>query len=93
MHMDVLKIKMIMFYTSIFLTNTSQIVIVIPYSDRPIVRDIDTLASYDPVAIDKVSYDLINNEIGLDNSALNVIIKKVHITLKDYGKILMALYN
>lgn len=41
-----------------------------PYSDRPIVRDIGILASYDPVAIDKASYDLINKELGLIDSAL-----------------------
>lgn len=53
-----------------FLTNIAPDCDCNPYSDRPIVKDIGILASYDPVAIDKASYDLINNELGLDNSAL-----------------------
>lgn len=41
-----------------------------PFSDRPLVNDIGILASYDPVAIDKASYDLINKETGHIDSAL-----------------------
>lgn len=53
-----------------FLTNIAPDCDCNPFSDRPIVRDIGILASYDPVAIDKASYDLINNERGFNDSAL-----------------------
>jgi len=42
----------------------------VPWSDAPIVRDIGILASQDPVAIDKASYDLVNQQQGFDNSLL-----------------------
>lgn len=41
-----------------------------PSSDSPIVPDIGILGSFDPVAIDQASVDLINNQTGLKNSAL-----------------------
>lgn len=41
-----------------------------PSSDSPIVPDIGILASFDPVAIDQASVDLINAQPGLENSAL-----------------------
>lgn len=40
------------------------------WGDVPIVPDIGILASYDPVAIDKASVDLVNEATGIDNSAL-----------------------
>jgi hypothetical protein len=42
----------------------------IPWSDASIVPDIGILASDDPVAIDKASYDLVNRERGFRNSFL-----------------------
>jgi len=42
----------------------------VPWSDAPIVPDIGILASTDPVAIDKASYDLVNKQVGFHNSAL-----------------------
>jgi uncharacterized Fe-S center protein len=41
-----------------------------PNSDSPIVRDIGILASRDPVAIDKASCDLVNQEESLPKSAI-----------------------
>ncbi len=41
-----------------------------PSSDAPIVPDIGILASFDPVAIDQASVDLVNSQIGLKDSAL-----------------------
>lgn len=46
----------------------------VPWSDAPIVPDIGILASTDPVAIDRASYDLVNRQPGLPSSAL----KKAH---------------
>jgi len=40
------------------------------WSDRPIVDDIGILASKDPVAIDQASADLVNEQLGRKNSAL-----------------------
>lgn len=40
------------------------------FSDASIVPDIGILASNDPVALDKASYDLVNKEAGLENSLL-----------------------
>lgn len=42
----------------------------VPWSDAPIVPDIGILASTDPVAVDKASYDLVNRQVGFQNSAL-----------------------
>lgn len=41
-----------------------------PFSDAPIVPDIGILASKDPIALDKASYDLVNNQEGLTTSRL-----------------------
>jgi uncharacterized protein len=41
-----------------------------PHADAPLVRDIGILASTDPVAIDKASADLINQEPGLPGNCL-----------------------
>jgi uncharacterized protein len=43
----------------------------VPWSDAPIVPDIGILASKDPVALDQVSYDLVNRQKGLINSSLH----------------------
>lgn len=40
------------------------------FSDAPIVPDIGILASTDPVALDTASYDLVNQQVGLENSLL-----------------------
>ncbi len=40
------------------------------WSDAPIVKDIGILASKDPVAIDKASWDLINQQVGIEDSLL-----------------------
>jgi len=41
-----------------------------PHSDANIIPDVGILASFDPVAIDQASLDLVNQQIGLPNSAL-----------------------
>ncbi len=40
------------------------------FSDAPIVPDIGIVASKDPVALDKASYDLVNQQIGLKDTLL-----------------------
>ena len=40
------------------------------FSDAPIVPDIGIMASKDPVALDKASYDLVNQQTGLEDSLL-----------------------
>ncbi len=42
----------------------------VPWSDSPFVPDIGMLASQDPVAIDQASFDLVNGQLGLQNSML-----------------------
>ena len=42
----------------------------VPWSDVPIVPDIGILASFDPVAIDQASYDLVNGQAGNPTSAI-----------------------
>ncbi len=46
------------------------------FSNNPIVPDIGIVASYDPVAIDQASYDLINKEEGNKNSMLKTNFNK-----------------
>ena len=41
-----------------------------PFSDAPLVPDIGILASKDPVALDKASYDLVNKQHGFKHSYL-----------------------
>lgn len=41
-----------------------------PWSDAPIVPDIGFLASTDPIALDKASYDLVNRQAGYQNTKL-----------------------
>jgi uncharacterized protein len=41
------------------------------FSDTPIVPDVGILASNDPVAIDTASYDLVNQQIGLEGTILD----------------------
>ncbi|MGQ9582264.1 MAG: DUF362 domain-containing protein [Thermoplasmatota archaeon] len=53
-----------------FLLNVTPECDCLPWSDAPIVPDIGILASTDPVAIDKASYDLVNMQPGLPGSAL-----------------------
>ncbi|EYE89071.1 4Fe-4S ferredoxin [Fervidicella metallireducens AeB] len=53
-----------------FLMNITPDCDCVPWSDAPIVPDIGILASKDPVAIDKASLDLVNQQIGLKNSLL-----------------------
>ncbi len=53
-----------------FLMNITPDCDCVPWSDAPIVPDIGILASRDPVAIDKASYDLVNAQAGIENSYL-----------------------
>lgn len=43
----------------------------VPWSDAPIVPDIGILASKDPVAIDKASYDLVNQQRAFEDSYID----------------------
>ena len=47
-----------------------------PHNDAPIVRDIGVLISDDPVAIDKASCDLVNNEESMPHTAIKQHLKK-----------------
>ena len=42
----------------------------VPWTDSPIVPDVGILASTDPVALDKASLDLVNNQIGHQHDLL-----------------------
>ena len=53
-----------------FLLNITPDCDCLPWSDAAIVPDIGILASKDPVAIDHASYDLVNSQVGLENSLL-----------------------
>ncbi|HEY4716527.1 MAG TPA: DUF362 domain-containing protein [bacterium] len=44
-------------------------------SDAPIVQDIGILASLDPVAIDRASVDLVNQQPGIPNTALGAVLE------------------
>lgn len=54
-----------------FLTQISPSCDCYGHSDSPIVQDIGILASFDPVAIDRASVDLVNAQPGLPNTALS----------------------
>lgn len=47
-----------------FVMNVTPLCDCVPWSDAPIVPDIGILASFDPVAIDQASYDLVNKQSG-----------------------------
>lgn len=53
-----------------FLLNITPDCDCVPWSDAPLVPDIGILASEDPVAIDQASCDLVNQQAGFINSAL-----------------------
>ena len=53
-----------------FLMNISPACDCYSHADAPIVPNICILVSNDPVAIDQASVDLVNNEIGIENSVL-----------------------
>ncbi len=53
-----------------FLINITPDCDCVPWSDSPIVPDIGILACTDPVAIDQASYDLVNRQMGLDDTLL-----------------------
>jgi len=53
-----------------FLTNITPDYDYAGFDDKPIVDDRGILISYDPVAIDHASYDLVNNQKGNQDSAL-----------------------
>ncbi len=53
-----------------FVMNVTPMCDCVPWSDTPIVGDVGILASFDPVAIDQASLDLINQQIGKENTAL-----------------------
>jgi uncharacterized Fe-S center protein len=54
-----------------FLLNITPDCDCLPWSDTPFVPDIGILASKDPVAIDHASFDLVNSQLGLQNSLLS----------------------
>jgi uncharacterized Fe-S center protein len=54
-----------------FLLNITPDCDCVPWSDAPVVPDIGILASRDPVALDHASYDLVNAQAGLTESALH----------------------
>ncbi|WP_227761895.1 DUF362 domain-containing protein [Zhaonella formicivorans] len=47
-----------------FVINVTPLCDCVPWSDAPIVPDIGVLASFDPVAIDQASFDLVNSQTG-----------------------------
>lgn len=53
-----------------FVMNVTPLCDCVPWSDQPIVNDVGILASFDPVAIDQASLDLIDEQRGRDNSKL-----------------------
>lgn len=53
-----------------FLMNITPDCDCVPWSDAPIVPDIGILASNDPVALDKASLDLVNKQLGFEDSLL-----------------------
>lgn len=53
-----------------FLLNITPDCDCVPWSDAPFVPDIGILASCDPVAVDQASFDIVNRQIGLQNSLL-----------------------
>ena len=48
----------------------------VPWSDAPLVRDIGILASKDPVALDMASYNLVNEQQGIEHSYLSANYKR-----------------
>ncbi|MCE5297978.1 MAG: DUF362 domain-containing protein [Methanoregulaceae archaeon] len=55
-----------------FLTHITPDCDCVPWSDAPVVPDVGFLASRDPVAIDAASFDLVNRQPGLRESALTI---------------------
>ncbi|MDI6735239.1 MAG: DUF362 domain-containing protein [bacterium] len=53
-----------------FIMNVSPDCDCCPHSDANIIPDVGILASLDPVAIDQASIDLVNQQMGLSNTAL-----------------------
>lgn len=53
-----------------FVMNVTPLCDCVPWNDTPIVNDIGILVSYDPVAIDKASLDLIDSALGNKDSQL-----------------------
>lgn len=53
-----------------FVMNVTPLCDCVAWNDSPIVNDIGILASFDPVAIDKASLDLIDEALGNQNSRL-----------------------
>ncbi|MBI5788327.1 MAG: DUF362 domain-containing protein [Candidatus Schekmanbacteria bacterium] len=64
------KRKLPCYYVN-FINNLSPVCDCYPYSDTAITPDIGILASYDPVAIDQASADLVINSPGIKGTALN----------------------
>lgn len=54
-----------------FLLNITPDCDCVPWSDTPMVQDIGILASTDPVAIDKASYDMVTSQVGLAGCKLD----------------------
>lgn len=53
-----------------FIMNVTPLCDCVPWSDVPIVNDVGILASFDPVAIDQASLDLIDQQVGNKESSL-----------------------
>ncbi|WP_350344351.1 DUF362 domain-containing protein [Proteinivorax tanatarense] len=53
-----------------FVMNVTPLCDCVPWSDVPIVNDVGILASFDPVAIDQASLDLIDQQVGNKHSQL-----------------------
>lgn len=54
-----------------FLLNITPDCDCVPWSDSPIVPDIGIMASTDPVAVDKASYDMVTAAMGIERSILD----------------------
>lgn len=53
-----------------FMTNITPDCDCVPWSDAPIVPDIGIATSFDPVALDQACFDLVNQQIGFQDSQL-----------------------
>ncbi len=53
-----------------FVMNVTPLCDCVPWSDEPIVSDVGILASFDPIAIDQASLDLIDRQQGLKDRSL-----------------------
>lgn len=66
-----------------FITNVTPDCDCASYSDFPIIPDIGIAVSFDPVALDQVCLDLVNQQIGFSNSALKTNFQSGENKIKD----------